>query len=69
MFQGKGDAAPAALPKGELAMPGVAYGKGGDNPFVKKLAQANRDVNFPEERNVFGRIEAGGESSKHIGRP
>ena len=69
MFQGKGGAAPAGLSKGELAMPGVAYGKGGDNPLVEEFAQADRDVNLPDERNMLCRIEVGRESSKHIGRP
>ena len=69
MFQGQGGAAAADLPKGELAMPSVTNGKGGDDSLVEKLLQADRDVNLPDEWNVFGGIKAGREGSKHVGRP
>ena len=48
-------------------MPGVAYGEGGENSFMEELAQTDRDVDFPDEWDVFSGVEAGREGSMHIG--
>ena len=69
VLQGEGGTTSADLPKGELAAPGVADGKGGEDLFMEKLMQANRDVDFPDEQGMFCGIEAGRESSEHVGRP
>ena len=67
MFQGEGCTAATGLPKGELAVPGVSNGQRQENAFMEKLSQADGNVNFPEEGNMFSGIKASGEGSGHVG--
>ena len=66
MFKREGGSTMAGLPKGELAMPSVADGEGGEDVFVEKLVQTDGDVNFPDKWDMLNRVEAGREGSKHV---
>ena len=69
VFQREGGAASASLSKGEAPVPGVSNWESRENLFVKKFLQANRDINRPNEGDMFNRVEVGREESGHMGRP